>query len=190
MKTKLALLLLAAGSLLYAQENNLVRNGKIDQKPSKTTNGLPEGCLAVNAPGWGHWNAKGSEGKVWQFNGKNAGFDDDFAILVKNMKQGCVLQSIKVEAGKEYTVKSICKKTGSAKVTLTVGWQNEKGGWAYHKFNQNTEFSKTLKDGWHEASATVKVPDGARWLALMANIQNQSGEDVCWFDNFMVSLSK
>ena len=81
MKTKLALLLLAAGSLLYAQENNLVRNGKIDQKPSKTTNGLPVGCLAVNAPGWGHWNAKGSEGKVWQFNGKNAGFDDDFAIL-------------------------------------------------------------------------------------------------------------
>ena len=37
MKTKLALLLLAAGSLLYAQENNLVRNGKIDQKPKQRT---------------------------------------------------------------------------------------------------------------------------------------------------------
>ncbi len=179
MKKSLTFMMCAAAAVLCAQDGNLVKNGNFAVKGK---NEMPES--------WFSWRNNGSGGKAYFEQGEKAGFDDSSAVVLKGMANGCVMQTVKVEAGREYMVKGLCRKNGAGDCVLFVSWKQRNGKWGFRKFNRRGKFAKKLENGWFEAAVKVKAPDGVGFLALQGVVTGQGENDSCAFDNFSITEVK
>lgn len=188
MKKSMILTALAVSLLVSAQEKELVRNGKFQDKPYAATEALPENCIAAKFPGWGFWNAKGSEGKIYLLEKAGAGFDDNRALLARDFKSGCILQQISVIPKGKYKVSLLCKYDG--KTDITLGWHQKNGQWAFHKQNRRFHFTTDAGNGWKQAVCEVTVPDEAYGMSIMINLSNQQPGQDCLIDNVSVTAAE
>ncbi len=187
MKKCLTFLVCALAAVLCAQD------AKIDAAPAAEM--VLNGNFATNGKNnhpanWLFWQYPDSKGTAAWIQGEKAGFDDNYAVTMKGVRDGCLLQNIKIVPGKKYIVKGLCKKEGEGEPQLLVAWKLPNRKWGFRRVNRRLKFTKDMQNGWFAAEATVTAPKGAGFLVIEAVALNQGATGVYTFDNFSVTEVK
>ena len=108
------------------------------------------------------------------------------AVLAKEVRNGCLIQSIKAAPGERYFFRCHVKSIGQSSASIRIRWQTEKGTWT--KETSDVFFfpdaSAPKKDGFQSITGLVTVPEGVGKLVVLLSVTNQEKpEDLLWYDN-------
>ncbi|MGC9317025.1 MAG: hypothetical protein ACP5KN_03185 [Armatimonadota bacterium] len=152
----------------------------------------PEGPQAAdwereNAPAaWSFWQsaAAGSEGTPgWD---REVGHEAPGAATIRDVRQGCLIQSVAVAPGERCAVAAWYRLQGEGTPSVRVRWQTADGSW--HAQHKDRFLSTHGSEGeWQRMVGVVTVPEGAGRLVLLLWVGGQQSEqDVVWWDDAVV----
>ena len=133
-------------------------------------------------PGWSAWqDEKHPTGK----------FDWDEVIgggsaRATKVSRGCFIQKVPAAPGDAFIVQADCRTKGDSSPGLTIRWQTADGKWT-HEIDDKSFVFKSGSGDWKKVSGVVTVPPDTGQLVVLLDIRNQqTDDDVCWFDHLEI----
>ncbi len=159
-----------AGSL-----NNLLKNADFAKKDSKTA--LPEA--------WRSWQLETQPHGSFYWDESIGGG----VAAMKDVQNGCLMQTIPVKPGELYYFKSQASAKGNSLILVRLRWQNAHG---WTKEGLDPIFSPVATGTSGDPTnyvfeGTTRVPEDVTQLVVLLSVSNQtSPTDRAWFDNVVL----
>lgn len=151
---------------------NLLDNGDFAKKDPKTP--MPES--------WRSWQLENQPQGTFFWDGEVQGG----VAAAKNIRNGCVMQTIPVKSGERYYFKTEACTSGNSSVAIRLRWQNDKG-WTKESLDPLlSPVPVGLPGVWknHVLEGTALVPEGVTKLVVLLSVAGQTeASDRAWFDN-------
>ncbi|MDO5566254.1 MAG: hypothetical protein Q4G59_06315 [Planctomycetia bacterium] len=155
--------------------NNVLNNADFAKKDSKTA--MPDG--------WRAWQLENQPQGTLYWDGSIGGG----VAAMKDVRNGCLMQSITVKPGEFYYFKTEACTCGNSSVVVRLRWQNDKG---WTKENLDPILSPVVvgKSGNttnYAFEGTARVPeDGTKMVVLLSVSDQTAPTDRAWFDNVVL----
>lgn len=133
--------------------DNLLLNGRFDD----VANSLPRH--------WWTWQAEKSKGRFSATNGM---------ARLDSMAQGCFGQTVKVQPGERYALRTEVRKNGRGTPYVSVRWKSPSDQWT--AMSCDLRLAPAPGNDWREVVTPIVVPEGAGLLVVLLGVADQNGE--------------
>jgi len=171
-----------------AETANLLSNGDFSTQEGDAPAGAQaEDWQTEGAPaGWSFWQSQAAESEGSPGWDGKVGHGAPGAATMRDVKNGCLIQSVEVTPGKRYVVAAWYRQQGEGVPAVRARWHTPEGKW--HAQHEDRFLApRGSEDDWRRMVGVVRVPEGAGRLVLLLLMEGQqSKEHVVWWDDVAV----
>ena len=167
------------------EAGELIPRGVFDGKTVSTGEETLPGEIMLCKADFECGTTKAAHGKFFKAVGKNAGFSDDTAGVLKDGNGYFIFHVRGIKAGEKYMARARVKIIGGGSVICRIQYSSprKKGPFDLSLGVPLLNEKKSLENGWTEYSGTFTIPEGASKFAVIVITSGMKRNDLCFIDD-------